>query len=186
MCLKCFQAQALKCLPHVCLQHKIWKRYIDDTFVIWPHNNSSLQEFLTHINGLQDKIKFTMEIENNNSIAFFDVLVSKNNCRLTTTVYKKPTHTDRYLNYRSNHHPFIKSGIIKCLRNRALNLCSEGNLLCELNRLYNVFRANGYPSSRINNSLKPSRLKRNEDVSTSPCNPLTKTDRKRTLCQRPQ
>ena len=122
-----------------------------------------------------------MEIENNNSIAFLDVLVSKNNCRLTTTVHRKPTHTDRYLNYRSNHHPLIKLGIIKCLRNRALNVCSEGNLPSELNRLYNVFRANGYPSSRINNSLKPSRLKRNEDVSTPPCDLLTKTDRKRTL-----
>ena len=163
------------------LQPKFWKRYVDDTFVIWPHNNSSLQEFLSHINGLHDRIKFTMEIENNNSIAFLDVLVSKNNSRLTTTVYRKPTHTDRYLNYRSNHHPLIKSGIIKCLRNRALNVCSEGNFPSELNRLYNVFRANGYSSSRVNNSLKPSRLKRNEDASTPPCDLLTKTDRKRTL-----
>ena len=80
------------------LQPKIWKRYVDDTFVIMPHNNSSLQEFLSHINGLHDRIKFTMEIENNNSFAFLDVLVSKNNNRLTTTVYRKPTHTDRYLN----------------------------------------------------------------------------------------
>ena len=79
------------------LQSKIWKRYVDDTFVIWPHNNSSLQEFLSHINGLHDRIKFTMEIENNNSIAFLDVLVTKNNSRLTTTAYRKPTHTDRYL-----------------------------------------------------------------------------------------
>ena len=122
-----------------------------------------------------------MEIENNNSIAFLDVFVSKNNCRLTITVYRKPTHTQRYLNYRSNQHPLIKSGIIKYLRNRALNVCSEGNLPSELDRLYNVFRANGYPSSRINNSLKPSKLKRNEDVSTPRCDPLTKTDRKRTL-----
>ena len=65
-------------------------------------------------------------------------------------------------------------------KNRALNVCSEGNFPSELNRLYNVFRANGYPSSQINNNLKPSRLKRN-DVSTPPCDLLTKTDRKKTL-----
>ena len=60
-----------------------------------------------------------MEIEENNSIAFLDVLVIKNNNEtLSTSVYRKPTHTDRYLNYCSNHHPRIKNGIIKCLKDR--------------------------------------------------------------------
>ena len=131
------------------LQPKLWRRYVDDTFVIWPHNSSSLQDFLSYINGLHDRIEFTMEMEINNSIAFLDVLISKNNNRLTTTVYRKPTHTYRYLNYRSNHHPLVKSGIINCLRERPINVCSEDTLPHEIDRLHGVFRANGFPSRKI-------------------------------------
>jgi hypothetical protein len=40
-----------------------WFRYIDDTFVIWPHGQDKLAVFLDHLNGLHEKIQFTMEIE---------------------------------------------------------------------------------------------------------------------------
>ena len=38
-----------------------WFRYVDDTFVIWPHGQEKLTEFLNHLNGLHNKIQFTME-----------------------------------------------------------------------------------------------------------------------------
>jgi len=40
-----------------------WFRYVDDTFVIWPHGQENLAEFLTHLSGLHNKIQFTMEKE---------------------------------------------------------------------------------------------------------------------------
>ena len=164
------------------LQPKLWRRYVDDTFVIWPHNSSSLQDFLSHINSLHDRIEFTMEMEVNNSIAFLDVLISKNNNRLTTTVYRKPTHTDRYLNYRSNHHPLLKSGIINCLKERAINVCSEDTLPHEINRLHGVFRANGFPSRRIYYGLNQSKPKKSTTVApTSSEESLTTEKKKRTL-----
>jgi hypothetical protein len=54
-----------------------WFRYVDDTFVIWPHGLNTLQDFLLHLNSIRPSIKFTMEIEVNNSIPFLDVLVTK-------------------------------------------------------------------------------------------------------------
>ncbi|XP_041346766.1 uncharacterized protein LOC121366350 [Gigantopelta aegis] len=71
------------------LQPKTVERYVDDTFVIWP-TQLSLQDFLSHINSLHDRIEFTMEMEVNNSITFLDVLISKNNKQATTTVYENP------------------------------------------------------------------------------------------------
>lgn len=44
---------------------------------------------------------FTVEIVSNNSLPFLEVLVNKNNNRLISTVYRKPIHTVRYLNYES-------------------------------------------------------------------------------------
>jgi retron-type reverse transcriptase len=33
-----------------------WFRYVDDTFVIWPHGQNKLIEFLNHLNRLHKKI----------------------------------------------------------------------------------------------------------------------------------
>jgi len=38
-----------------------WFRYVDGTFVIWPHGQEKLTEFLDHLNGLHNKIQFTTE-----------------------------------------------------------------------------------------------------------------------------
>ena len=47
----------------------------------------------------------TKEIEKDNTIPFLDTSVSRDsNGLLTTTVYRKPTHTDQYQAYDS-HHP---------------------------------------------------------------------------------
>jgi hypothetical protein len=46
------------------VSHKpaMWLRYVDDTFVVWPHGTEKLQEFLSHINSLRSNIQFTMEM----------------------------------------------------------------------------------------------------------------------------
>jgi len=75
---------------------KIWKRYVDDTFTIL--GKDYVDGFLQHLNGQQPTIRFTMETENDNTIPFLDTSVSRNsNGLLTTTVYRKPTHTNQYL-----------------------------------------------------------------------------------------
>jgi hypothetical protein len=55
----------------------IWLRYVDDTFVVWPHGPTRLQEFLHRLNSLRPSVQFTMKVETNNTLPFLDVLVSK-------------------------------------------------------------------------------------------------------------
>ena len=74
----------------------MWKRYVDDTFVIVKKNN--LKTFHEHLNNIEANIKFTLEIESNNSLPFLDVLVVK-----ATKLYQKPTLTNRFLNFNSQH-----------------------------------------------------------------------------------
>ena len=76
--------------------------------------------FLQHLNSLRDTIKFTMEIEENCSLPFLDILVIRlGNGELDVSVYRKPTHTDRYLNYSSHHPEHVKRRVVKCLFDRA-------------------------------------------------------------------
>jgi hypothetical protein len=44
-------------------QHKPspWLRYVDDTFVIWPHGPERLQIFLSHLSSLRPSIQLTVE-----------------------------------------------------------------------------------------------------------------------------
>ena len=124
------------------------------TLVIWRHGIDEPRKFLSHINSLRESIKFTMEIEADNRIPFLDVMVYRKENQIITSIYRKPTHTDRYLNFKSNHHPRIKAGVIKSLAHRARTICnSKENLDTELVNLQRVFDMNDYPSSLVNECL---------------------------------
>ena len=127
---------------------RLWLRYVDDTFVIWSQGRDQLEDFLSFLNGRHGNIQFTMEEETDGSIPFLDVLVKKNKGRLSTSVYRKPTHTDRYLHFSSHHHPRVKAGIALCLRDRAEKICGAGSSVLqeEKEHLKGVLQANGYPS----------------------------------------
>ena len=53
----------------------------------------------------------------------------------------------------SNHHPRIKSGIVKCLAHRARTVCSKDTVEKELNHLQGVFESNNYPPSLVSKHL---------------------------------
>ncbi|KAJ8961652.1 hypothetical protein NQ318_021249 [Aromia moschata] len=56
---------------------KCWIRYVDDTFIIWPHGISSLTVFFYYLNTLHTNLKFTMETEKDGVLSFLDVLVKR-------------------------------------------------------------------------------------------------------------
>jgi hypothetical protein len=87
-----------------------------------------------------------MEIESDSAIPFLDVLVMRKGMTLATKVYRKPTHTRRYLNFSSNHPPHIKGGLIQSLHKRASVICQEHQDLCdEIRGLKLDLQLNGYP-----------------------------------------
>ena len=87
-------------LPHT---PHIWLRYIDDTLVILEAKHS--QQLLQHINSWDQHIQFTVEEPNREgALPFLHTLVSPGpNNTLVTIVYGKPTHTNQYLQWDSNH-----------------------------------------------------------------------------------
>lgn len=67
-----------------------------------------------------------------------------------TKVYRKDTHTFRYINWRSNHPKKLLLGVLKGLIDRAHKLCDlEEDLQEELDLLRDIFISNDYPVRRI-------------------------------------
>ncbi len=98
---------------------------------------------------------FTIETENKGQISFLDTLITRKNGAVTIGVYRKPTHTDRYLDFNSHHELKHKISTASTLLNRALNLPSTAEgVRKELTYVSNALKSNGYPSATISKILR--------------------------------
>ena len=72
------------------------------------------QDLLHHINNQDPHIQFTVEPTQQGSLPFLDTLVTiEPDNTFSTTVYRKPTHTDQFLHWDSNHQYHCQT---KCLQ----------------------------------------------------------------------
>ena len=78
----------------------VYCRYINDTFSLF-RKAIDFKKFLNYLNSLDLSLKFTNEIETNNFLLFFNILVIKSNNKFITSVYRKPTFTGQYIYWNS-------------------------------------------------------------------------------------
>ena len=99
------------------------------------------------MNTICDSIKFTRGEEHEGSLAFLDVLVTRTpEGMLQTTVFRKPTHTGRYLPFFSHHPLQQKLSIPRTLFSRTENIIQEDELeKDEIRTINNTLITNGYP-----------------------------------------
>ncbi|XP_022111295.1 uncharacterized protein LOC110990552 [Acanthaster planci] len=65
------------------------------------------------------------------------------------SVYRKPTHKDRYLHNSSFHHPRVKSSVIRTLIQRAHKNCKQEHLQDELQHISTALRLNEYHRRQV-------------------------------------
>ena len=128
----------------------LWKRYVDDTFC--KLKKIYVESFLRHLNSQHHRMKFTSEIEKDRMIVFLDALVHILQDRTTkTTIYRKATHTDQYLDFTSNHHIKQKIGIVKTFEHRAEALITkEEDKIEEVKHVKKALRRCGHPVWSLN------------------------------------
>ena len=128
-----FESRALQSSPNPPL---LWKRLVDDTFVILKRAHK--EEFLTHINSVDSNIQFTTEEPGpDGSLPFLDILISPDEeGRLKTSVYRKPTNTDQYLQWDSHHPISSKYSVVGTLFHRAKTISSNQNCLLQEGRSF--------------------------------------------------
>ena len=131
---------------------KVWLRYVDDVFSIVL--KQTVDNLLRHLNEQHSSIAFTVEREQNNHLPFMDVAVLRHGNKLLTEVYRKPTHTGRYLSFQSNHPPSAKRSVIAALMNRKAYITTgESATEAEDIRIRSELATNHYPSSFIEHAI---------------------------------
>ena len=130
----------------------LWLRYVDDTFT--AIHKDEIDAFHDHLNEQNADIQFTKEIEENGKLPFLDCLVSRDNNELRTTVYRKPTHTDRLLDESSYNPTSHKATTIRTLTRRAQLVCDTPDSLRDENKyLERVFMKNNYDADFIRRNI---------------------------------
>ena len=122
-----------------------WVRFIDDIFLIWKGDESSLTTFIKYLNGVVPSITFTHEISYK-SVNFLDTKVIKDvQGNISTDIFQKPTDTHSYLHWTSAHPPHLKQSIPYSQTLRLRRICSSTRVLDQRILEYsNFFVACGY------------------------------------------
>ena len=137
------------------IQPLLWKRFIDDIFVIWPHGYEKLQLFIHHLNTCMTSIKLEAETSRD-EVHFLDVTIKlQPDGTISTTLYTKPTDSHNYVNYRSCHLKSCKNGIPYGQFLRLRRICSsDKDFIKESKWLAFHFHEANYPSKLIQDSFE--------------------------------
>ena len=136
-----------------------WKRFVDDGLANLQDENE-IYSFLNYINSIDPAIQFTVELPTNEGLPYLDAFIHRDN---SISIYRKPTHTDKYLNYASCHPNSVKKGVVISLVDRALKICDPPHLEKELQHISMALSNNGYPKSIIESIIKERKIKINSN-----------------------
>ena len=130
---------------------KHYYHFVDDGFGYF-RNSQHAESFLNHIHSLAPDLEHIIEHPSaTGSIPFLDLLIHPDN---TTSIYRKPTHTNLYSHYSSSATIASKESTVHTLTRRALKLCSPCHLQAELDHLELTFLSNAYPLRKIRDLMQ--------------------------------
>ena len=132
----------------------LYRRYVDDTFLLFRHPHH-IPKFLSYLNHKHPNINFTVEHEKDCKLPFLDILLTRHNNMITTSVYRKPTFTGLGINFLSFIPDQFKINAIKTLLYRCYNICSDWQSVhSEFEFLINFFRNNNFPLHLILRNIR--------------------------------
>jgi predicted GIY-YIG superfamily endonuclease len=133
----------------------VYKRYVDDIFLTF-NDRDDCELFYDFLNCQHKCMKFTLEIEKDNSLAFLDVLVSRSDDgNISTSLYRKETFSGLYLKFDSFVPHHFKKNLVSGLLNRTWKICSSREIFNkELDTIKNLLKSNGFPSKFLNRQIQ--------------------------------
>ena len=132
-------------IPNLSNKVKLRKRFVDDKFCL--ARLEYIDNILLALNSFHKNVKFTSEIEKDNTFPSVDILIIRKPGKIETTMHRKKTCTDLYMNWYSFEPKSWKWGTLKTVVRRAhINCSTEKHLKTELNHIRKTFNEiNNYP-----------------------------------------
>ncbi|KAJ4433893.1 hypothetical protein ANN_16206 [Periplaneta americana] len=126
--------------------------YVDDILILYKGNKRQVQNLHQHIKKIHPKLHYTLEIENNKSINFLDITITKVDNKNTFKVYRKPT---THIHNTSNHPTQHRQAAFRTMVHRLLNIpMNQQDYNEELNTIKYISQENGYNPNIIDNIIR--------------------------------
>ena len=131
-----------------------YRRYVDDTFLLFK-DPLHIPKFQHYLNSKHENIKFTVEHETEGKIPFLDVMLTRQDNTISTSIYRKPTFTGLGMSYLSFIPIQFKINAIKTLLYRCYHLCSDWySIHTEIDFLTKYFQNNKFPLHLIQRNIR--------------------------------
>ncbi|XP_044129867.1 uncharacterized protein LOC122923195 [Bufo gargarizans] len=128
-----------------------WWRYIDDVFLIWNGDSTSLESF--HNFKLDPEIAFTLTYSDTH-VQFLDTTVSVVGDKLSTDIFTKPTDCNTLLHYNSCHPRSTIDSLPYSQLLRVKRVVQDAEMLpTRYAQMVRKFRERGYPHQVIDKHL---------------------------------
>ena len=131
----------------------LWKRYIDDVFIVWP-TEVSADHILRLANSCNEKIQFSMEFPMNDVLPFLDCEVYRDGLNFQTRLYFKSIHSGAICHWKSygpqSEKRSIALGELHRAVSRSTNDVNEND---SIRKVLDRFRSNGYPDNFLKRVL---------------------------------
>ena len=105
-----------------------WDRYIPALLYSYRQvaQAAHIEPFIQHLNAQHTSIQWTSELEADGKLPMLDTLTTRmSDGSLKFSVYRKPTHTDQYLQFQIHQPMEHKMGVIRTLTHRADTIISD-------------------------------------------------------------
>ena len=125
-------------------QPLFWKRYVEDIIAAIP--TTEIENFTNYLNSQNENIKFTAEIEEDKHILFLDLLIfHMDDGSMNFEVYRKPTHSGKYLDFKSNIPVAHKNSVMSTLFFRSKEICNSESKKVVDDEIRKQLKENNYP-----------------------------------------
>ena len=99
-----------------------YTRYVDDILVIYDSTLTTPDSIKQYHGTIQKIIQLNPTLENNLSVSFLDLIITRKPCQQDIGIHRKPTTTDTTIHFPSNHPPEHKLAAYRFLIRRMLTV----------------------------------------------------------------
>jgi hypothetical protein len=131
-----------------------WKRFLDDIMGIYPGDIRETEQFLAGLNSIDPNIRLTWNIQPR-EVNFLDLTIYIEDGKIEHKIFHKPTDTQQYIRWNSNHPISTKRAVSYQLFLRNLNNCSKPQQQKKENlNTRAVLLRRGFPKRILNFQMK--------------------------------